>query len=763
MLDRIQLLQNVGNFDNVAAGARLALQKLALFYAENGKGKTTLAAILRSLGLDDPRIIEDRHRLGSTHQPKVVLIEGTVSYIFENGAWAGGTPNIAVFDDTFVAENVCSGIEIESGHRQNLHELILGAQGGMLNAVLQGHINRVEEHNRALTRLGAAIPVALRGSLSIDEFAALPANPNIDEEIIAAERGLAGAMSAEAVRNRSLFTKISLPDFDVPAITELLQRNLANIQVAAAEKVQAHLTKLGRDGEAWVSNGMDKIQSASAGSDEDVCPFCVQTLSGSEIITDYQAFFSGEYQALKQEIQDFGLALKARHAGELIAAFERAVRLARENSVFWSEFAGIPDFVLDTAAISREWQEVREALLVLLRAKLGAPLEQLTVPPELLARIEAYRARIAEVQVVSDNLMACNARLENVKEQAATANATTLAADVARLHAIRARHTEAATACQEYIDEKAAKQRTEGLRNTARTALDTYKATIFTTYEAAINAYLARFNAGFRIGAVTSVNQRSGTSVTYHVLVNGQVVPLSAERGASFKNVLSAGDRNTLALAFFFASLDQDPQLAQKIVVIDDPMTSLDEHRSLTTVQEVRRLVARVSQVIVLSHSKAFLCSLWRDTERAIQRTAIKIARQGTGSTLEEWDVNQDCITEHDKNHIAVADYITNGGTQNERNVAQALRPILEASIRVAYPIHFPPGSLLGPFHAKCVQGLATGITILSEPDAAELRALLDYANNFHHETNAAWETIAINDTELTDFCTRTIRFTQRA
>jgi wobble nucleotide-excising tRNase len=31
-------------------------------------------------------------------------------------------------------------------------------------------------------------------------------------------------------------------------------------------------------------------------------------------------------------------------------------------------------------------------------------------------------------------------------------------------------------------------------------------------------------------------------------------------------------------LAFFFASLDQDAGLANKVVVIDDPISSLDEH-----------------------------------------------------------------------------------------------------------------------------------------------------------------------------------------
>ncbi len=59
-------------------------------------------------------------------------------------------PEIAIFDDAFVAANVCSGVEIAAGHRQNLHELILGAQGVALNAALQAHVVRIEEHNRAL-------------------------------------------------------------------------------------------------------------------------------------------------------------------------------------------------------------------------------------------------------------------------------------------------------------------------------------------------------------------------------------------------------------------------------------------------------------------------------------------------------------------------------------------------------------------------------------------------------------------------------------
>jgi wobble nucleotide-excising tRNase len=225
--------------------------------------------------------------------------------------------------------------------------------------------------------------------------------------------------------------------------------------------------------------------------------------------------------------------------------------------------------------------------------------------------------------------------------------------------------------------------------------------------------------------------------------------------------VPSAGDRNALALAFFFVSLDRDPQLAQKIVVIDDPMTSLDDHRSLTTVQEIRRLTTRVSQVVVLSHSKPFLCAVWDGADR-IARSAIKIVRDGDGSDLTAWDVRLDSISEHDKRHEKVAAYIVAADAEVEREVAAALRPILETFIRVSYPAAFPPGTLLGPFIRICEQRIGTAAEILSQPDIDELRDLLDYANFFHHDTNAAWETEIINDQQLMQFCVRTLAFARR-
>lgn len=761
-VERFQLLRNVGQFDSVNAGAQIALTPLTLVYAENGRGKTTLAAILRSLSTGDSALIEDRQRLGAANRPHVVLSVSGAQIVYQNGTWAAPLPRVAVFDDGFVSANVCSGIEIESSHRQNLHELILGAQGVALNAELQRHVAAIEQHNRDLRTKEAAIPAAQRAGLTVDGFCALPADDDIDARIQEAKRNLAAAQAADAIRQRDTFLPLSLPGFDLAAVRDVLGRTLPDVQAETAARVREHLRRLGRGGEAWIGEGMSRIAGASEGHDGDACPFCAQDLAGSPLIRHYEVYFSDTYNGLKSAIIDTGKGVADAHSGEIQAAFERAVRVAVQSREFWRGFMDVPEIEVDTAAILRNWTAAREAVLIVLRAKAAAPLEAMTLPPEAIAAVETFARDAEAIAAVSATLTGCNGQIALVKEQAAAANAATLTGDLARVQAVKARHTPPLNAaCDSYVAEKEAKAESERLRAAARAALDQYRTTIFPAYEQSINDYLGRFNAGFRLGAVGSVNTRAGSSANYNVVINNVAVGLTANGGPSFRTTLSAGDRNTLALAFFFASLEQDPNLADKIVVIDDPMTSLDEHRSLATILELRALAGRVRQVIVLSHSKPFLCQTWEGADPQT-RSALRISRDGSGSTLEAWDVHQDCITEHDKRHALVSTYIQAANAANERTVAEALRPILEAYMRVAYPPLFPPGSLLGPFLNVCRQRLGQANEVLNAVDVAELERLLNYANRFHHDSNPAWQTVAINDQELLNFAQRTLRFTAR-
>jgi hypothetical protein len=118
-------------------------------------------------------------------------------------------------------------------------------------------------------------------------------------------------------------------------------------------------------------------------------------------------------------------------------------------------------------------------------------------------------------------------------------------------------------------------------------------------------------------------------------------------------------------------------------------------------------------------------------------------------------------ISENDRRHEALRGYLANGG-QNEREIAAAIRPCLEAFFRVAYPEYFPPETLLGPFRGICSQRVGTPQEILNQPDIDELRDIVDYANLFHHDTNPAWETETINCTQLEGFVQRAMDFAKR-
>lgn len=765
MIDCLQLLRNIGRFDSVNAGAQLPFARLTLLYAENGRGKTTLAAMFRSLRTGAAELIHERHRLAAAHPPHIVISNaGAAPSMFQNGAWNATQPDIAVFDDVFVAENVCSGIEVETGHRQNLHELILGAQGVTLNAAVQTHVAAIEVHNRQLRLLGDAIPAASRGPYDVSAYCALEAVPNIEELLTEAQRNLAAAQAAAPIQQQAGFVEFELPAFDVTAIQTTLARDIPKLDAAAAAQVQAHLAKLGPRGEGWVGDGMSRIAGASAGHDGEVCPFCAQSLEDSPVIAHYREYFAAAYQTLKSDIALHLQELERVHGGDIPAAFERAVRIALQGYEFWQRFMEVPAAGIDTAAVARAWKAAREVVLAALSAKQASPLDRGALAADALEAIAAYETLRKEVHGTFVTLVALNPQIAIVKQQSAGADVSALQSDLARLRAVAERFTPAvAAACQAYNTEMNAKAATQAALTAARDALDQYRVNVFPAYETAINTYLQRFGACFRLGSVTSVNTRGGSSCNYSVIINNTPVSVTAGTAGdpSFRSTLSAGDRNALALAFFFVSLDRDPALAQKIVVIDDPMTSLDEHRSLTTVQETGRLVNRVSQVIVLSHSKPFLCAMWDGADRTA-RTAIKIVRDGDGSNLQAWDVRLDTISAHDKRHERVTAYMQTHSAAEERNVAADLRPILEAFMRVAYPAAFPPGTLLGPFIGICEQRLGSPGEILDQADITELRDLLQYANRFHHDTNPAWETEIINDQQLLQFCERTLAFARR-
>src|SRR5680860_434789 len=89
MIESIALVQGIGQFDSVSAPSNEKLPRLVLIHGENGRGKTTLAAILRSVASNDPTLITERSRIPSG-KPMLVVLKSTESKSvvrFEGGKW----------------------------------------------------------------------------------------------------------------------------------------------------------------------------------------------------------------------------------------------------------------------------------------------------------------------------------------------------------------------------------------------------------------------------------------------------------------------------------------------------------------------------------------------------------------------------------------------------------------------------------------------------------------------------------------------------
>jgi wobble nucleotide-excising tRNase len=765
MISKIKLVQQIGQFDD--ASSQIELTPLSIIYAENGRGKTTLVSIFRSLQSGQDIHIRERKRLGAVNNPKVVLSfsDEQNDIVFENGAWSKAKNNIFIFDEQFVNDNIFSGLVVQSPQREGLHGLIVGAQGVQLLKALQGAVGNIEDHNKKLRTLIAAFPAGVLRGLTVDQFCALPELDNPDERIEEARKSLSAARQQESIMQMVDFEALPSIPITPESMEEELRKKLADISSATERRVISHIAKLGVGGESWLAQGISlaKEHEPELGGN---CPFCAQSLAASGLAQAYSAHFSEAYEHLKSRIGRLITRLNEIYGESAIERIKNVFIQNKTKWLFWNEFTKLEPLNFDIDQFIATAKNVKCSLTEQFEEKAGAPLEPLSLTLQSKNALAQLAVELTKIETYNSEVASLNDAVAKIKESVSLTSTQTVQNELNRLEAARDRKDpKVATRCETYLAEVAAKKATEALRSKYRKQLDHHLAQIFPAFQTSINAYLRRLNAGFRIDGVRSKNSRGGPSCVYNIVIdNCPNHPIAVTQDTlgepSFKTALSTSDRNTLALAVFLASVNLDPQKHTATVLIDDPINSLDEHRQYSTLTEIRRLATEVPQVVIMSHSRPLACQLW-ETKGQIGKVAVELARAGTGSILRLWDVSAHGVTEHDKRHAKLRGYLASQG-QNSREIAEAIRPSLEAFLRVAYPEEYPPGTLLGRFLTKCVQRVGGADEILAQYDINELTDLKEYGNLFHHDTNPAYQTADINDAQLVQYVTRTLSFAKK-
>ncbi len=202
-----------------------------------------------------------------------------------------------------------------------------------------------------------------------------------------------------------------------------------------------------------------------------------------------------------------------------------------------------------------------------------------------------------------------------------------------------------------------------------------------------------------------------------------------ADDRPSFKTSLSAGDRSALALSHFFASLRRE-DLSDAVVVIDDPVTSLDIRRQRATIKEIVAISQRSAQVIVLSHEREFLIRLWKALGRnEVEPMCLEVGSETpSSSTIMVWDVNDAALTEEQRALMRIEEYMERPQRAHSREIAKDLRICVESHFHQLFPGKFPSSK---PF-ANSLAAIRDAGSLTSEAHD-NVRSLCDYSNEYHH------------------------------
>ncbi len=753
-IKQVKHIASVGRFRNCVADGDVTFKKYTLLFGENGRGKTTLCSILRSLQTNNPDLIVGRKTLGDDRKPNVVLTLGAGTALFKDESWNQAQPNLRIFDAQYVAENIYLGDAIGTDQRRNLCNVILGKEGVSLAKEYHDLDTDITAKNTAIREARRVLTTHVPAN-QVDTFIALPENAEIDDKIEAKRKEVEGLKDIDKLRSQKVLEELKLPPMPT-RLAEILGRTLKDVSRAAEATVQAHLKAHGMEGhEDWQAAGLPHLTKD--------CPFCGQPADGLALIKAYQSYFNDAYTAFRTELQKYQELPAKYYSDDRIALVQTRIQSNEASVEVWKRYV-----VFDAPVIQGDLDPselltaFRNEMLALLKKKGAALLEVVKLSKEYEAAFAALAELAAAATAYDQAVVKANAKIEAFKKGANPTKLQSAQNELRWLELTRKRYEpEVAEACTQYStlnDEKDALDKKKG---DARTRLDIYSATVCENYRKGINKFLKRFNAGFQLDRVRVEYTGRVANSTFCVLINEVQVEMGTSdtplSEPSFKNTLSAGDRSTLALAFFLAEIEADPAKAELAVILDDPFNSQDHFRRTCTVTEIRRCGDAVAQVVVLSHDRNFLRELWDLPLPTGDRKALWMIPFGHKDTvIAEWSIETDTETEDAANRrVLLGYYLYNEG--KPRDVVQKLRPVVETHMRRMAPQLLANVKGLGNMLDKVRDANSPPILVEAYADIEDVNT---YTRKYMHGEGKTPDTEPLHTTELGGFVAKVLELT---
>jgi len=707
MINKIEKLVSIGKFRNYQATGQVNFKKLTLIYGDNGGGKTTLTSVFRSLTTNNPEMI--RNRISTNHtiaQAAQITQVGTpnIFHTFGAAGWTIQFPDIEIFDIHFVNENIYSGFDFGDEHRKQLHQFVIGAQGvAIQNQMEQNKIDKTtSKQNQAniVSQLILQVGNNLTEDL-ISAFLIIPATQatNIDQLIANAETALASANANTIIQTLQPLTNLTRisTGINFPSLIADLQTTSQTVQNTVLETLfSQHCQDLSANTlvgpENWLQRGFAYLESKQAANEPNIsCPFCTQAIDiNSDILNAYARKFNTAFNELVQRLQTHLQSLQRFNLEATIQAINNNNQTNIGKITSWT--AHLPNTVqppvFNIIANETDFKTEFQNLIALVQQKIQNPTVAVTT-----ATVTVFQT---SEQTINTNIESYNQNVAtyNTAITAFRSNIQTVATaqiEVDRLKRIKKRfEAPIDTLCNQLSTEK---QTLRGLE-TAYTQLSHQQqaeaATFFNRYQTQINYYLENvFKTPFRIDNVVHIapqGRATQSKIGYKLTIDGKDVSFTPNQPFNAKECLSEGDKSTIALAFFLSKLDIDPNKQDKILIFDDPLSSLDTNRRTYTIGIIRALFQLLKQVVVLSHNEFFLHEVGKDIS-ASQKCTLRITEDfvARASKIEVCNLDELVKIDYFKHIERLEAFRSNPDINLKESVLGWLRNVLEAHLRFKF------------------------------------------------------------------------------
>ncbi|MFG1352813.1 AAA family ATPase [Xanthobacter autotrophicus] len=589
MLTSLKKIENLGVFSKYTAANDLPeFQRFNVIYGDNGSGKTTLSRLLATLPAGNhPEYADLKYSVTTqsgvlTHgqkYPRSIRVFNS-DYVEANvGQCEGHIPHILIVGEANKA------LAQEVSDEQAAYTERLNGIEAATNAIAKLESNRGKLFSAIAKTIGEATSGAtLRSYRKPDAEAVylkLTGFNELSDAELAVHRATVHQEQLEAVERVAL-PVVHRGDGTSPNLLEVLSIIVADVNLLTARTAQsAVIARLEENGDLndWVERGVAIHRNHKS----ERCEFCDQQLPAVRMM-QLAGHFSDEDQNLK-----FDIEAEQKHL-DVVRHYIRQM-LVPAKAQFYSELR-------DEAEVSSVALENAKASALKFVDEVDAALAQ-----KLTQRTTSYTASLTPD---FSDLSAAVARAKTLCDRH---NQKTSAFDAERTKArdaIEASYLSSISAQVIAFDDEITKARRliEDLKAGASEpystrTIEALKKSIAEKRAKVANAHTAGEDLTRRLKNFLGRAELSFASADEGYLVH--------RRGKAAKR-LSEGEKTAIAFIYFLVQLgDQAFDIAEGVVVIDDPISSLDSSAIYQAFSYLKNAVKDAKQVIILTHNFDFL------------------------------------------------------------------------------------------------------------------------------------------------------------